>query len=57
MSTGSLLDFCNKLHDTMNSKKGSQLYRNLVANKRTHVFRFNALDMADQMKKALEIMC
>ena len=54
MSTGSLLDFCNKLHDTMNSKRGSQLYRNLVANKRTHVFRFNALDMADQMKKALE---
>ena len=42
MSTASLLDFCNKLDSTLRSPKGSQIYRDLVANKRVHVFKFSS---------------
>lgn len=54
MSTASLLDFCNKLDATLKSPKGSQIYRDLVANKRVHVFKFSSKVMADQMKIELE---
>ncbi len=54
MSRSSVLDFCKKLDDTLASKGSTQLYRELVADKRVHVFKFNAKDMASQTKIELE---
>ena len=54
MSTKNTLDFLNHLHDSLSSKGSSQLYRDLVANKRVHIFKFNSISMANQMKIELE---
>jgi hypothetical protein len=54
VSTSSLLAFCNKLDATLKSPKGSQIYRDLVANKRVHVFKFSSKAMAEQMKIELD---
>jgi type IV secretory pathway VirJ component len=54
MSRASLLEFCNKLHKSLSTKGGTQIYRDLVANKRVHIFKFNWQEMAKQMKAELE---
>ena len=54
MSTQSVLNFCNKLHDSLNARGGSRLYRDLVSDKRVHIFKFSSVEMAKQMKIELE---
>lgn len=54
MSTKNTLDFLNHLHDSLSSRGSTQLYRDLVANKRVHIFKFNSISMANQMKIELE---
>ena len=54
MSRESLLVFCEKLHQTLSAKGGTQIYRDLVANKRVHIFKFSSKEMARQMKIELQ---
>jgi len=54
MSKQSVLAFCNKLNSTLQSQGGTNLYRDLVGNKRVHVFKFSSLEMAKQTKIQLE---
>ena len=49
MSRKSLLVFCEKLHQTLSAKGGTQIYRDLVANKRVHIFKFSSKEMARQV--------
>lgn len=58
MSTSDTLAFLTKLHDSLDKNKAkgaTQIYRNLVANKRVHIFRFSSKEMANQMKIELEM--
>lgn len=54
MSTQDTLRFLNHLNDSLSTKGATQLYRDLTANKRVHIFKFNAITMANQMKIELE---
>ena len=54
MSKQSVLAFCNKLNSTLQSQGGTNLYRDLVGDKRVHIFKFSALEMAKQTKIELE---
>ena len=54
MSKESVLAFCNKLNSTLESQGGTNLYRDLIGDKRVHVFKFSSLEMAKQTKIELE---
>ena len=54
MSKQSVLAFCNKLNSTLQSQGGTNLYRDLVGDKRVHIFKFSSLEMAKQTKIELE---
>lgn len=54
MSKQSILAFCKKLDSTLQSEGGTTLYRDLVGDKRVHVFKFSSLEMAKQTKIELE---
>ena len=54
MSKESVLAFCNKLDKTLSEQGGTNLYRELTADKRVHVFKFSSKEMAKQTKIELE---
>ena len=54
MSEKSLLAFCEKLNSSLLAQGGTNFYRDLVANKRVHVFKFSVSEMIKQAEIELE---